>query len=68
MTQKNKLQLEQSGFADKVDISRQTLLEIEKKKRPMPWDTFVALITVFCENNGTNDLLDHFRIYFIGVK
>jgi len=63
MVLRNKLQLKQADLAGKIGISRQTLLEIEKKKRPMSWNTFVALITVFREDNGTSDLLDHFGIY-----
>lgn len=63
MVLRNKLQLKQSELAGKVGISRQTLLEVEKKKRPMSWNIFVALITVFREDSGTSDLLDHFGIY-----
>jgi DNA-binding XRE family transcriptional regulator len=63
MVLRNKLQLKQTELAGKVGISRQTLLEIEKKKRPMSWNTFLALLTVFRENSGTSDLLNHFGIY-----
>ena len=63
MVLRNKLQLKQSELAGKVGISRQTLLEIEKKRRSMSWNTFVALLAVFRENSGTSDLLDHFGIY-----
>lgn len=60
---RTKLQLKQSELAGKVGVSRQTLLDIEKKKRPMSWNTFVALVAVFRENSETSDLLDHFGIY-----
>jgi len=63
MVLRNKLQLKQSELAGKVGISRQTLLEIEKKRRSMSWNTFVALLAVFREDGGTSDLLDHFGIY-----
>jgi DNA-binding XRE family transcriptional regulator len=63
MVLRNKLNLKQSELAGKVGISRQTLLEIEKKRRIMSWSTFVALIAVFRENKGTSDLLEHFGIY-----
>lgn len=43
---RNKLRLNQSELAEKVGISRQTLLEIEKGKRIMQWNTFVALLAV----------------------
>ena len=55
--------LKQSELASKVGVSRQTLLEIEKGERPMSWNTFMALITVFCEDMGTNEPMRHFGIY-----
>ena len=60
---RNKLQLKQSELAGKIGISRQTLIDIEKKKRPMSWNTFMTLIAVFREDGGTSDLLTHFGIY-----
>ncbi|RKJ81169.1 MULTISPECIES: helix-turn-helix transcriptional regulator [unclassified Pyramidobacter] len=57
------LRLKQSELAEKVGISRQTLLEIEKGKRALQWNVFVALLSVFREDNGTNDLLLHYGIY-----
>jgi DNA-binding XRE family transcriptional regulator len=60
---RTKLGLKQSELANKIGVSRQTLLDIEKRKRPMAWSSFVALLTVFRENEGTRSLLDHFGIY-----
>lgn len=60
---RNKLRLKQSDLAKKVGISRQTLLEIENGKRTMQWSIFLALLSVFREDNGTSDLLEHFGIY-----
>jgi DNA-binding XRE family transcriptional regulator len=60
---RKKLCLTQIELAEKVGINRQTLINIEKKKRPMSWSTFVALLSVFRANSGTSDLLDHFCIY-----
>ena len=60
---RNKLRLKQSDLAKKVGISRQTLLEIENGKRRMQWSIFLALLSVFHEDNGTSDLLEHFGIY-----
>ena len=62
MVLRNKLQLKQLELADKVGISRQILLEIEKKKCPMSWNTFIVLRTMFREDSGTSDLLNHFGI------
>ena len=60
---RTKRRLKQSELAEKVGISRQALLEIEKGKRALQWNVFVALLSVFREDRGTNDLLAHFGIY-----
>ena len=58
-----KLNLTQEELAEKVGVSRQTLVNIENMKREMTWVTFVALITVFRAETGTSDLLNYFGIY-----
>ena len=60
---RKKLCLTQVELAEKVGIHRQTLINIEKKKRPMSWSIFVALLSDFRANSGTSDLLYHFGIY-----
>lgn len=65
---RKKLDLTQAKLADKIGIGRQTLIDIEKKKRPMTWNTFVALLLVFRANNGTSDLLDYFGIYTVELN
>lgn len=65
---RKKLDLTQAKLADRVGIGRQTLIDIEKKKRPMTWNIFVAFLSVFRANSGTSDLLDHFGIYTIELS
>lgn len=65
---RNKLRLTQIELAGKVGINRQTLIGIEKKKRPMTWNTFVALLAVFRANSDTSNLLDYFGIYTTDLK
>ena len=60
---RNKRNLTQDELATKIGISRQTLMNIENKKRDMSWTTFIALITIFRAESSTSDLLEHFRIY-----
>jgi len=60
---RNKLGLTQGELAQKIGISRQTLVNIENKRRVMSWNTFIALLTVFRTESSTSDLLDHFGIY-----
>ena len=63
MVLRTKLRFKQSELAEKVGLSRQTLLEIEKGKRTMQWNTFLSLLSVFREDSSTNGLLEHFEIY-----
>lgn len=65
---RKRLGLTQAKLAEKVGIGRQTLIDIEKKKRPMVWNNFVALLLVFRENSGTSDLLDYFGIYTVELN
>lgn len=65
---RNKLNLTQDELAGKVGISRQTIVNIENKKRVMAWNTFMALITVFRVEQDTSDLLDHFGIYTVELN
>ena len=60
---RTKLRLKQTDLANKIGISRQTLMGIENKKRAMTWNTFVALLSIFREDDSTNGLLEHFGIY-----
>lgn len=53
MVLRNKLQLKRSELGGKIGVSRQTLLEIETKRRPMSWNAFVALLSVFRESSLT---------------
>jgi DNA-binding XRE family transcriptional regulator len=58
-----KLGFTQDMLAGKIGISRQTLVNIENKKREMTWNNFLALLTVFRAAKSTSDLLDYFCIY-----
>jgi DNA-binding XRE family transcriptional regulator len=58
-----KLGLTQDMLAGKIGISRQTLVNIENKKRDMTWNNFLALLTVFRAESSTSALLDHFGIF-----
>lgn len=60
---RNKLKLKQAELAEKIGISRKTLLEIENGKRTMKWNVFVALLAVFRTDSSTSDLLDYYEIY-----
>lgn len=60
---RTRLGLTQEELADKIGVSRSTVLAIENKKRDMTWNTFLSLVLLFTENEATNKLLDVLEIY-----
>lgn len=63
MVLRTKLRLKQSELTERVGSSRQVFSEIEKGKRMLQCNVFVALLFVFHEGSSTNDLLLHHGIY-----
>ena len=57
------LDLPQEELADKIGVSRSTIISIENKKREMTWNTFLSLMLLFTKNEGTNKLLNVLEIY-----
>ncbi len=57
------LDLTQEELADKIGVSRSTVISIENKKREMTWNTFLSLMLLFTKNEGTNKLLNVLEIY-----
>lgn len=60
---RTRLGLTQEELADKIGVSRSTILSIENKKREMTWNTFLSLILLFIKNEATNKLLNILEIY-----
>ena len=52
------LDLTQEELADKIGVSRSTIISIENRKREMTWNTFLSLMLLFTKNEGTNKLLN----------
>jgi len=59
---RKKLDMTQADLAKRVGISRQTLMYIENRKRPMTWNIFMSLFGLFRENEDTSSLLVFFAI------
>lgn len=53
----------QAELADKVGVSRQTIVSIETRKRPMPWSLYLAIICVFKQYEETKKLLETFELF-----
>lgn len=57
------LKMSQSDLADFLGNSRHTVTNIENKKRPMMWNTFLSLILLFENNEETLKMLEEKSIY-----
>lgn len=60
---RTRLDLTQEELAEKIGVSRSTILSIENKKREMTWNTFLSLMLLFTKNETTNKLLKVLDIY-----
>lgn len=58
-----KLSMTQEDLANKIGLSRGTIISIENNKRPMTWSTFMSLILLFSHNEKTSKLLDVMDIF-----
>ncbi|MBQ8001061.1 MAG: helix-turn-helix domain-containing protein [Ruminococcus sp.] len=58
-----RLSMTQEDLANKIGLSRGTIISIENSKRPMTWATFMSLILLFSHNERTNKLLEVMDIY-----
>jgi len=57
------LGLTQAELAEKLGLSRHTLMAVEKKQREMAWSTFLSLVLIFTKNEKTDKLLNILEIY-----
>ena len=60
---RTRLELTQEELANKIGVSRSTIISIENKKREMTWNTFLSLVLVFIKHEETNKLLNVLEIY-----
>lgn len=58
-----KLGITQAELAERIGVTRQTIIMIENGKRSMTWKTFVALVLIFLHNESTRPLLPVINVY-----
>lgn len=56
------MNLTQVDLAKRIGVSRQTIIDIEKKRRTMTWNVFMSLYGLFRENAGTESLMEFYLI------
>ncbi len=62
-TLRTALSLTQEELAEKIGVSRGTVIAIETGKRDMTWNTFLSLVLLFTKNEATDRLLQVLEIY-----
>ncbi len=62
-TLRTALSLTQEELAEKIGVSRGTVIAIETGKREMTWNTFLSLVLLFTKNEATDRLLQVLEIY-----
>jgi len=62
-TLRTALGLTQEELADKIGVSRSTVIAVENGKRDMTWNTFLSLVLLFTKNEATDRLLQVLEIY-----
>ena len=53
----------QAQLAEKTGVSRQTIVSIENRKRPLPWTLYLAIVCVFEQYEGSKTLLIKLNLF-----
>lgn len=57
------IRITQKDLAKKIGVTRQSMMLIETRRRPLQWSTYLALVFVFQQFDDTKILLNSFEIY-----
>ncbi len=58
-----KLDLSQEELGERIGLSRQMVVAIENRRRPMTWNTYLAVMMVFLHNRSTAQLIRALGVY-----
>lgn len=58
-----KLDLSQEELGERIGLSRQMVVAIENRRRPMTWNTYLAVMMVFLHNRSTAQLIRTLGVY-----
>lgn len=53
----------QALLADNVGVSRQTVVAIETRRRPLPWTLYLAMVCVFQNNENSKNMIESFELF-----
>ena len=57
------IRITQKDLARKIGVTRQSMMLIETKRRPVQWSTYLALVFVFQQYDDSKKLLDSLEIF-----
>jgi len=57
------VRITQRELAEKIGITRQSMMAIETRKRPLQWSTYLALVLVFQQTEDSALLLDNLKLF-----
>lgn len=57
------IRITQKELAQKIGITRQSMMNIETRRRPLQWSTYLALVLVFQQADDSKKLLESLRLF-----
>lgn len=57
------LNVAQKELAEKVGLTRQTIISFENRQRPLPWQTYLALVLYFQQYEISKDFMDKLGLF-----
>ena len=57
------LNLTQKQLAEKVGLTRQTIISFENRQRSLPWHTYLALVLYFQQYEISRDFMDRLQLF-----
>lgn len=61
------LRLKQWELAEKVGVTRQTIVDIENRKRTLPWSLYLAFVLIFQQFDDSRVLLERLELFDKGI-
>ena len=61
------LNITQKQLAERVGLTRQTIMSFENRQRPLPWNTYLALILYFQQYEISKDFIEKLNLFDSGL-
>lgn len=57
------LKISQRELAEKIGVTRQSMMNIETRRSPLQWPTYLAMVFLFQQNEDTKKLLYSLELF-----